>query len=178
MNRAATRWIQVCAALGLVLLAGPALAVGPGLGIGGDAKFHPYLDLKLGYNSNVNNLSPDANDPVTGDFLLELHPGVYVLVPTEYFLLDAGGKLGYTRYFGVEDGDTTRNVLTGEAQLKAVLNPKGSYRFAIKDRYHRTERPLDLVLARLAGRHYNVVGAEFTAEPGGRPCGSSSATTS
>lgn len=164
MNRVNYRAAALLVAIGVIVCAGPAAAIGPGLGLGGESKLHPYLDLDLTYNSNVNNLSTDEK----GDLILTVHPGIYLLVPSEWINLDVGGKVGYSRYFGVQDEAFKRNVVTGEANLKVLINPKGKFQFEIMDNFNRTEEPKDYSVGQLAGRFGNMAKATIIGEPGGK----------
>jgi len=164
MKRMISRASSLLVVIALVVCAGPALAVGPGLGIGGEAKLHPYLDLDLMYNSNVNNLPSNE----TGDLVLAVHPGIFLLVPSQWINLDLGGKVGYSRYFGIQKEEFKRNVVEGEASLKVVINPQGAFQVEVLDNFNRTEEPRDYVEAKMAGRFSNLAKALLVAEPGGK----------
>jgi len=146
-----------------LFITGQVLAVGPGLGLGGNAKLHPYLDVEGRYNSNVNNLADNAK----GDFILSFHPGLDLAVPASFIDLRLDGKFGYSRYFGLEDSRLKRNVLTGNAGLDLTINPKGAFQLKISDSFQRTEEPRDYVVSYLAGRYGNLAKAIVIVQPGG-----------
>jgi len=164
MKRRMMKLPATAAAIVFALAAWPALAIGPGLGIGGDAKLHPYLDLDVLYNSNVNDLATGE----IADVILSVHPGLNLTVPSEWIRLDLGGKVGYSRYFGIESKELRRNVVTGDADVKLAFNPEGRFQVEISDAFNRTEEPRDYTANQLAGRFSNSVKALLIGEPGGR----------
>ena len=159
-------------ALLLAVAARPADAE-PGNGIrfgGAEGRLHPFLELQLGYDSNVF-VKPSGVGTV-GDAVLHVRPGLTLEVPAHLLAVDLSAALDWAQYLGlVEAGSRDLSRLYADAKLGLKLYPRGTIGLQLDDTYRLSNRPQSLTAPGNVVTNYNALELRAPWRPGGGALG-------
>lgn len=162
---ARTSSIAGLAAVAALVAASPARAgLGDGIRLGsGEGVLHPFVELSLGYDSNVYTIGVDP----AGDAIFHVRPGLKLEVPGEFLAIDARAAVEWVQYLGLESEAPDTSGLWGDAGLRLRVNPKGRIAFELTEAFKRSNEVQSLTLVAPAISNYNMLSATVPFTPGG-----------
>ena len=144
-------------------------AAEPGNGIrfgGAEGRLHPFLELQLGYDSNVF-VRPSGVGTV-GDGVLHVRPGLTLEIPAPLLAVDLTAALDWAQYLGLADaGSRDLSRLYADAKLGLKLNSRGTIGLQLDDIYRLSNRPQSLTATGNLVTNYNALELRAPWRPGG-----------